>query len=62
MSNVPEAITAKWAGMDVIGISCICNSAAGVSTVALSHSDVIHAANVAKERFKVLVKEIVKEL
>ena len=62
MSTVPEAITAKWAGMDVIGISCICNSAAGVSTVALSHSDVIHAANVAKERFKVLVKEIVKEL
>ena len=62
MSTVPEAIVAKWAGMDVIGISCICNSAAGVSTVALSHSDVIHAANVAKERFKVLVKEIVKEL
>lgn len=62
MSTVPEAIVAKWAGMDVIGISCICNSAAGVSTVALSHSDVIHAANVAKERFKILVKEVVKAL
>ncbi len=62
MSTVPEAIIAKWAGMDVIGISCICNSAAGVSTVALSHSDVIHAANVAKERFKILVKEVVKAL
>lgn len=62
MSTVPEATVAKWAGMDVIGISCICNSAAGVSTVALSHDDVIHAANVAKERFKVLVKEVVKNL
>ena len=62
MSTVPEAIVAKWAGMNVIGISCICNSAAGVSTVALSHADVIHAANVAKDRFKILVKEIIKEI
>lgn len=62
MSTVPEAIIAKWAGMDVLGISCICNSAAGVSTVALSHSDVIKAADVAKVRFKSLVKEVIKEL
>ena len=62
MSTVPEAIIASWAKMDVIGISCICNSAAGVSTVALSHKEVIHAANVAKDRFKSLVKEIVKAI
>ena len=62
MSTVPEAIIAKWAGMNVVGISCICNSAAGVSSVALSHDDVIQAANVAKERFKVLVKEVIRDL
>lgn len=62
MSTVPEATVAKWSGMNVIGISCICNSAAGVSTVGLSHADVIQAANVAKERFKILVKEIIKTL
>ncbi len=62
MSTVPEATVAKWAGMDVIGISCICNSAAGVSTVALSHEDVIHAANIAKDRFKALVKEVIKKI
>lgn len=62
MSTVPEAIVAKWAGMNVIGISCICNSAAGVSTVALAHEDVIHAANIAKDRFKTLVKEVIRNL
>ena len=62
MSTVPEAIIAAWAKMNVIGISCICNSAAGVSSAVLSHSDVIHAAGIAKDRFKVLVKEIIKGL
>lgn len=62
MSTVPEAITAKWAGMQVLGLSCICNSAAGVSTVALSHADVIHAAGVAKDRFKILIKGVIKSL
>ena len=62
MSTVPEAIVASWAGIKVIGLSCICNSAAGVSTVGLSHEDVINAANVAKDNFKSLVKNIIKEL
>ena len=62
MSTVPEAIVASWAKMNVIGISCICNSAAGVSNVSLSHEDVIHAANIAKDRFKRLVKELIKEV
>ena len=62
MSTVPEAIIAAWAKMNVIGISCICKSAAGVSAVPLSHSDVIHAAEIAKDRFKVLVKEIIRGL
>ena len=62
MSTVPEAITASWAGMNVIGLSCICNSAAGVSTVGLSHADVIKAAGEAKDKFIKLVKEIIKEI
>ena len=62
MSTVPEAVTASWAGMNVIGLSCICNSAAGVSTVGLSHADVIKAAGEAKDKFIKLVKEIIKEI
>ncbi len=62
MSTVPEAIVASWAGMQVIGLSCICNSAAGVSFTVLSHDDVIKAANNAKDKFKKLVKEVIKKL
>lgn len=62
MSTVPEAIVASWTGMKVIGISCICNSAAGVSTVGLSHEEVISAANKAKNKFKALLKEIIRKL
>ena len=62
MSTVPEAIVASWATMKVLGISCICNSAAGVSNVRLSHEDVIRAANIAKDRFKTLVKEVIKAI
>lgn len=62
MSTVPEAIIASWANMNVIGISCICNSAAGVSNMTLSHEDVINAANIAKDRFKLLVKELIKSI
>ena len=62
MSTVPEAMVSVWAGMKVIGISCICNSAAGVSTVGLSHEDVIKAADKAKNKFKTLVVEVIKKL
>ena len=62
MSTVPEAMVAAWAGLKVIGISCICNSAAGVSTVGLSHDDVIKAANKAKDKFKKLIVEVIKKL
>ena len=47
MSTVPEAIVASWTKMNLIGISCICNSAAGISTTGLSHQEVIQAANAA---------------
>ena len=62
MSTVPEAIVAAWAGMKVIGISCICNSAAGISTTGLSHSEVIQAASAAKDKFIKLVKEVIRKL
>ena len=62
MSTVPEAIVASWMKMKVLGISCICNSAAGISTVGLSHKEVLEAANAAKINFKSLVLEILKNI
>ncbi len=62
MSTVPEAIVASYCKMNVLGLSCICNSAAGISTVGLSHEEVLQAANAAKSKFKNLVLEVIKEI
>jgi purine-nucleoside phosphorylase len=41
MSTVPEAIVARHMGMDVLGLSCISNMAAGMQAAALSAEDVL---------------------
>jgi purine-nucleoside phosphorylase len=62
MSTVPEAIVASACGMDVLGISCISNAAAGVSSRKLSHEEVIETTNRAKQKFKKLILEIIKDV
>lgn len=62
MSTVPEALVANYCGMDVLGISCITNSAAGVHPSRLSHVEVVENANKAKGSFKSLLAEIIKGL
>lgn len=61
MSTVPEAITAKHAGMEVIGISCITNLAAGMQT-SLNHEEVVEVSKLVKPRFKTLIKELLRNL
>lgn len=62
MSTVPEAIVANYCGMKVLGLSCICNSAAGIGNVGLSHEEVLEAADKAKSKFKKLVLAVIKEM
>lgn len=60
MSTVPEAITASHCGMNIIGISCLCNMAAGILDKPLCHQEVLDAAEAAKEKFTKLVLEVVR--
>lgn len=62
MSTVPEAVVANYCGLNVLGISCITNQAAGVGTTRLSHAEVIESADLAKNKFKGLIKEIIANL
>ncbi|HSH24438.1 MAG TPA: purine-nucleoside phosphorylase [Massilibacterium sp.] len=61
MSSVPEVIVAGHMGLQVLGLSCITNLAAGVSTDELSHEEVIETATRVKPIFMKLVKESLKE-
>lgn len=62
MSTVPEVIVARHAEMNVIGISCISNMAAGILDQPLSHEEVIETTEKAREDFLSLVKGIVERL
>jgi len=62
MSTVPEAIVGNYCGMDILGISCITNSASTNEDNKITHDEVIVAADRAKKKFKGLVLEIIKNL
>jgi purine-nucleoside phosphorylase len=59
MSTVPEAIAARHMGMNVLGISCITNMAAGVLPQPLDHSEVMATARRVRGQFIALLEEIV---
>jgi purine-nucleoside phosphorylase len=59
MSTVPEAIAARHLGMEVLGISCITNMAAGVLPTRLDHRDVIETARRVRGPFMSLLEEII---
>jgi purine-nucleoside phosphorylase len=62
MSTVPEAIAARHMGMDVLGISCITNMAAGVLPQPLDHREVLETARRVRGAFTSLLEGIVERL
>ncbi len=62
MSTTLEAIAARQAGMEILGISLVTNLAAGISPIALSHQEVIEAGQAAGPRISALLADIAKKL
>jgi len=62
MSTAPEAIVARHMGLEVLGISCITNAAAGVFPEPLHHSEVMETAQQVKGQFIALLEGIVGRL
>jgi purine-nucleoside phosphorylase len=62
MSTTLEAIAAREAGMEVLGISLVTNLAAGISDAPLNHEEVLEAGRAAAARMGSLLSQVVPRL
>ena len=62
MSTVPEAIVARQMKIDVLGVSCITNMAAGVLPQPLDHAEVMATAARVRGQFIALLEGIIGQL
>lgn len=62
MSTACEAMAACHMGMEVCGISCITNLAAGMSKVKLNHAEVQETADRVAKQFKELITGIISNI
>ncbi len=62
MSTALEAIAAREAGLEVLGVSLVTNLAAGISATPLSHAEVIEAGQAAGPRISALLAAVVAKL
>jgi purine-nucleoside phosphorylase len=62
MSTVPEALAARHMGMEVLGLSCITNAAAGVLPTPLVHEDVMEVARRVHAIFSTLLEGVLERL
>ena len=62
MSTVPEAIAARHMGLEVLGLSCITNMAAGVLPEPLNHDEVLETTRRVRGTFIALLEGIIERL
>jgi len=62
MSTVPEALVARQMGIEVLGISCITNPAAGVLPKPLHHDEVMEVARRVQGQFSSLLEGVIERL
>ena len=61
MSTVLECIAARWAGLEVCGVSLVTNAGAGYSGSLLTHDEVLEAAAVAGPRLARVISRFVAD-
>jgi inosine/guanosine/xanthosine phosphorylase family protein len=61
MSTVMECVAARWAGLEVCGISLVTNAGAGYSGVPLNHEEVLAAGAEAGPRLARVIRRFVAE-
>jgi purine-nucleoside phosphorylase len=62
MSTIPEAITARHMGIEVLGISCISNMAAGILDQPLTEEEVIETTSRVRHSFIALLEGVIERL
>lgn len=62
MSTACEAMAARHMGMEICGISCITNLAAGMSGQKLSHAEVQETADRVASQFKQLITKVISSI
>ena len=62
MSTVPETIVARQMGIEVLGISCITNMAAGISDEPINHAEVMETGRRVRETFTKLLRGVIARL
>jgi purine-nucleoside phosphorylase len=62
MSTVPEAIVARHCGMNILAISCITNSAAGLTRAEISHAEVMEVGRCAGAELSRLILGLVPRI
>ena len=62
MSTALEAVAARWAGLRVCGVSLVTNPGAGLTGTALSHAEVLAAAETAGPRLSRVIARFVRDL
>jgi purine-nucleoside phosphorylase len=62
MSTVPEAIVARQMGLNILGISCITNMAAGISEQPINHEEVMETGEQVRGTFTRLLRRVIAKI
>lgn len=62
MSTVLEAVAARWAGLEVCGVSLVTNAGAGYTGIPLVHEEVLAAGEAAGPRLAAVLRRFIADL